>query len=216
MNHSEQFVKNTAQKCTLPSRSRAGRRRKAPSKPRCSRGRPNAGAVRTVKWCTSTKWSWFILSYICVSLPALKVNAVCGRVCNAKYASLWIHRGICWVCEEAERSAGRCPHRAACSLAAFCPHLRQCFTCTGVSCDECGMFYADGDDVQCLVDRFQPVAIYLDFDRTLCTTRGGGSPLIGNHSLDPGLTSVLSCAPETATVVTRNRCDCMPQYRCLC
>eukprot|EP00873_Tetraselmis_striata_P029932 jgi/Tetstr1/450196/TSEL_037235.t2 len=97
----------------------------------------------------------------------LKGETKC-RVCNAKYASLWIHRGIC------------------------------------VSCDECGMFYADGDDVQCLVDRFQPVAIYLDFDRTLCTTRGGGSPLIGNHSLDPGLTSVLSCAPETATVVTRN------------
>lgn len=126
------------------------------------------------------------------------------RVCRAKYASLWIHRGICWVCEESERNAGRCPHRAACNPAAFCPHRKQCFLCSAASCEECCFFYADGEDVQCLVERFKPVAIYLDFDRTLCTTRGGGSPLVGNHSLDPGLLSVLSCAPETATVVTRN------------
>jgi hypothetical protein len=70
---------------------------------------------------------------------------------------------------------------------------------------ECGFFFGDGEDVQCLVERLSPAAIYLDFDRTLCTTKGGGSPLVGNHSLDPGLASVLSVYADRAVVVTRNR-----------
>jgi hypothetical protein len=36
----------------------------------------------------------------------------------------------------------------------------------------------DGEDVRLLAANLQPWAIFLDFDRTLATTRGGGSPLV--------------------------------------
>ena len=98
---------------------------------------------------------------------------LCIRICKASYSPLWVHRGVCRVCEEAECDAGRCPHRQACSPASFCPHLRACLSCTGGSCEECGFLFGDGEDVQCLVERLKPKAIYIDFDRTLCTTKGG-------------------------------------------
>ena len=44
--------------------------------------------------------------------------------------------------------------------------------------------------------------VFLDFDRTLCSTKSGGSPLIGKHSVDPELLSVAALYPTH--LVTRN------------
>ena len=47
--------------------------------------------------------------------------------------------------------------------------------------------------------------VFLDFDRTLCTTRGGGSPLVGSHSVDPDLAALIAQRPAGSVhVVTRN------------
>jgi len=43
---------------------------------------------------------------------------------------------------------------------------------------------------------------FFDFDRTLCTTKSGGSPLQGRHSLDTELAAVAAALPTY--VVTRN------------
>jgi hypothetical protein len=50
----------------------------------------------------------------------------------------------------------------------------------------------------------QPHAVFLDWDRTLCTTRTGGSPLVGKHSLDPDLHGLLVQFARRAHIVTRN------------
>ena len=46
-------------------------------------------------------------------------------------------------------------------------------------------------------------AVFLDFDRTVCTTKSGGSPAVGAHRCDPELLSILAAHPF-AHVVTRN------------
>ncbi|CAK0883574.1 unnamed protein product [Prorocentrum cordatum] len=56
--------------------------------------------------------------------------------------------------------------------------------CDQWQCEECGLLRGDGEDVWELVGRLRPAAVFLDFDRTLATTRAGGSPLEGNHSVD--------------------------------
>jgi hypothetical protein len=45
-------------------------------------------------------------------------------------------------------------------------------------------------------------AVFLDFDRTLCSTKAGRSPLLGLHNVDPELASL--CATYPVYVVTRN------------
>lgn len=45
--------------------------------------------------------------------------------------------------------------------------------------------------------------LFLDFDRTLATTKSGASPLLGSQSVDPELAALI--ATHTAHVVTRNR-----------
>ena len=50
----------------------------------------------------------------------------------------------------------------------------------------------------------RPDWLFVDFDRTLCSTRGG-SPLNGNHSIDDELVALCSqMAAGRAQVVTRN------------
>merc|ERR1712232_502079 len=61
----------------------------------------------------------------------------------------------------------------------------------------------DGEDVWQLVAQLQPAAIFLDFDRTLATTKAGASPLEGNHSVDADLAAV--CGDHDCVhIVTRN------------
>ena len=45
-------------------------------------------------------------------------------------------------------------------------------------------------------------AVFLDFDRTLCSTKAGRSPLLGLHNVDPELASL--CTTYPVYVVTRN------------
>ena len=45
--------------------------------------------------------------------------------------------------------------------------------------------------------------LFMDFDRTLCTTKTGSSPLNGRHALDPELMG-LACSHPNVHVVTRN------------
>ena len=61
----------------------------------------------------------------------------------------------------------------------------------------------DGEDVAALVESEQPRAVFLDFDRTLCTTKSGANPTRGRHAADPDLLAVAASRRETH-VVTRN------------
>jgi hypothetical protein len=66
--------------------------------------------------------------------------------------------------------------------------------------------HGDGDDVQELIHRLSPDVLFLDFDRTICSTKTGGSPLQGKHSVDEGLLScILNAAPGSCHIVTRNQ-----------
>jgi hypothetical protein len=71
----------------------------------------------------------------------------------------------------------------------------------------CRLIQGDGEDVSALVERLRPRCLFLDFDRTVCSTKAGGSPLSGTHSVDPELLALL-CAPLSTGmdvhIVTRN------------
>ena len=94
-------------------------------------------------------------------------------------------RQVCFYCAEQLREAGQCVGvrlgRPGCSRASFCPHHRRCFVCDGADgwagCAECRLLRGDGADVVALVQSVQADAVFLDFDRTLATTKRGASPL---------------------------------------
>ena len=46
-------------------------------------------------------------------------------------------------------------------------------------------------------------SIFVDFDRTLASTKSGGSPLQGNHTVDPDLLTLAASHPNFH-IVTRN------------
>lgn len=58
--------------------------------------------------------------------------------------------------------------------------------------------------MQDAVDRLHADIVFLDFDRTICSTKGGGNPLQGNHSADPDLVA-LAALHGNVHVVTRNQ-----------
>ena len=124
--------------------------------------------------------------------------------CQRAFSKLWVHRGVCCECEQHRRAHGCCPFNAACSTLAFCPHDRKCFVCDAWSCDACRLTRGDSEDVLALAEALQPGHIFLDFDRTLATTRGGGSPLQGKHRADPELLGLFSTFRGRVHVVTRN------------
>ena len=66
------------------------------------------------------------------------------------------------------------------------------------------MGQGDGDAVAALCMQLEPEVLFLDFDRTLATTRSGGSPLDGVHALDVELADLMAAGVPT-WVVTRNR-----------
>ena len=138
------------------------------------------------------------------------------RRCGGSFSNLWVSNGACFRCEEELRAAGTCPFRGGgggdgpgagkggrCPPGAFCPHHRRCVACERWSCDACGVRCGDGEDVAALVESEQPRAVFLDFDRTLCTTKSGANPMRGRHVADPDLLAVAASRPETH-VVTRN------------
>eukprot|EP00928_Gymnodinium_smaydae_P045933 TRINITY_DN30578_c0_g1_i1.p1 TRINITY_DN30578_c0_g1~~TRINITY_DN30578_c0_g1_i1.p1 ORF type:complete len:725 (+),score=86.55 TRINITY_DN30578_c0_g1_i1:47-2221(+) len=127
----------------------------------------------------------------------------CGR-CGEELTRLWLHRGLCMKCEGELRAEGRCPYGGQrCGTRTFCPHYSRCIVCEQWSCEECKLLRGDGEDVEQLVSQRAPAVVFLDFDRTLCTTKAGASPLQGNHSLDVDLVSVCS-SHERVSIVTRS------------
>eukprot|EP00927_Polykrikos_kofoidii_P059829 TRINITY_DN54952_c0_g1_i1.p1 TRINITY_DN54952_c0_g1~~TRINITY_DN54952_c0_g1_i1.p1 ORF type:complete len:653 (-),score=94.80 TRINITY_DN54952_c0_g1_i1:68-2026(-) len=122
--------------------------------------------------------------------PEEETNLVpCSR-CGEKYTKLWLHRDLCFTCENALRSEGRCPYRDRCGRRSFCPHDQRCIVCEQWSCEQCHLVRGDGEDVWQIALQLRPALIFLDFDRTLATTKAGASPLVGSHSVDPDLAAV--------------------------
>jgi hypothetical protein len=55
------------------------------------------------------------------------------------------------------------------------------------------MIRGDGDVVAGLAAAMSPnVTIFLDFDRTIASTKCGADPLVGSHSIDASLLSVIN------------------------
>ena len=138
-----------------------------------------------------------------------RASMVCVH-CNVAHTPTWVKEGVCLGCEHRLRREGRCPFgapsgaRRGCGEATWCAHAQRCFLCDGWSCAACRLYQGDGSDVAALAASLQPRAVFIDFDRTLCTTKGG-SPLSGTHRLTEELVEL--CAqmpPGLAHVVTRN------------
>lgn len=125
------------------------------------------------------------------------------NTCPNMYSSLWVHRGVCYECERKSREAGKCPFGKRCKPLAFCPHSKRCFVCDAWSCSACRLTRGDGEDVAIMVERIKPHVVFLDFDRTLATTKGGGSPLQGAHTVDVDLAAMIA-GHRNVHVVTRN------------
>lgn len=142
--------------------------------------------------------------------------------CHGYFDSRWIRYGICSICEtrtRESRTEGEC-FFASCKAGAdaFCRHYQRCFVCDAPhSCNECRLYRGDGEVVMSLVETLQPKLLLLDFDRTLCSTKSGASPLPKNalhsktkegyvHSIDPDLKAAVLAhqAFGCAHVVTRN------------
>ena len=63
----------------------------------------------------------------------------------------------------------------------------------------------DGELVISLCDAWRPSHLFLDFDRTLCTTRGGANPCLGQHTVDSELHEAAVAMGGATHIVTRNR-----------
>uniref|UniRef100_A0A7S0GIP6 Uncharacterized protein n=1 Tax=Proboscia inermis TaxID=420281 RepID=A0A7S0GIP6_9STRA len=61
----------------------------------------------------------------------------------------------------------------------YCPHFHRCFICDAPhSCEKlCRLSRGNGEHCIALVDAIRPNFLLLDFDRTLASTKSGGSPL---------------------------------------
>jgi hypothetical protein len=148
----------------------------------------------------------------------------CSHCCGF-FDSRWIRYQICSICESLKRDQSderRCLF-VSCKIGAeaFCSHHRRCFVCDAPhSCLECRFSTGDGEVVAAMVETMQPKLLLLDFDRTLCSTKSGASPLpkVSNnskrqhskegysHSIDPELKAAV-LAQQThgdSYVVTRN------------
>ena len=172
--------------------------------------------------------------------PSFVGNQTCSR-CKLSLGRLWLERNssICIRCDLEWRhgkhigpgesiscslvSGGQCPIQTrACLPEAWCLHARRCFSCETHSCEKCSLVSGDGSDVAALAEQSGAVAVFLDFDRTIASTKNGQSPYPvartskadGNtfstgrgpslHTIDEDLAGLMSWHPNT-WIVTRNR-----------
>jgi len=109
----------------------------------------------------------------------------CRGGCGASYSKIWVDNEVCFFCEARLRDEGLCGS-TRCTRRCFCPHHKRCFVCDGGNgwggCNTCRLLCGDGDDVVALVQRVGAYVVFLDFDRTLATTKRGGSPLANPSS----------------------------------
>ena len=90
----------------------------------------------------------------------------------------------------------------------FCTHQSLCAACDAgfESCLECRLAQGDGEVVLSACEEWKPAKLFLDFDRTLCSTRGGANPLLGSHTIDAELHAAAAAMGDARThVLTRNR-----------
>ena len=130
----------------------------------------------------------------------------CWR-CERRYARVWITRGVCFACEASCRRDGRCPMNATCRAkdAWFCAHQGLCFKCDNrPSCGACRFYSGDGEDVVGHAERLGAAKVFLDWDRTFCSTKSGADPTRGNHDLDASLLALAQRDPARVVVVTRS------------
>ena len=148
------------------------------------------------------------------------------RRCHSTFSRLWQEKGVCWTCEEQARRAGHCPFDRGAGTGSvgatraapphpFCAHQGRCAACdeaSFVSCTTCRLAQGDGDAVLAACDAWRPSKLYVDFDRTLCSTRGGADPTRCHgkgataHAIDTELHTAASLPYVVEThVVTRNR-----------
>ena len=175
------------------------------------------------------------------ALAYLRGKQACGA-CGGVFGGLWVQSGTCFRCDAVARNAGVCPKsvprfgsgsgsrddkegngkkRSTCPVSAWCPHRRRCMACEALffsECASCGVTRGDGEDVAALVESFDMLCVFLDFDRTLCATKQGASPVrrtterkeaeaslpFPYAEFDAALMSVATSHRETH-VVTRNR-----------
>ena len=106
-------------------------------------------------------------------------------------------------------AAGSTPReRAAAGLTAahpFCPHQSRCAACDGgfVSCGECRLAQGDGEAVLAAIDTWRPSKLFLDFDLTLCSTRGGANPLSGARNVHTHIYGSYTCTHTHTRTRTR-------------
>lgn len=62
---------------------------------------------------------------------------------------------------------------------AYCPHRHLCFVCDAPhDCERlCRLARGDGEAALAAVETLRPGLLLIDFDRTLCSTKSGASPL---------------------------------------
>ena len=127
--------------------------------------------------------------------------------CETVYGRVWVNRGVCFRCESSVRAAGACPFLQRCRdrPGSFCPHLNRCFKCDArTCCERCRVYAGDGDDVLALARTVGAAKVFLDWDRTFCTTKAGADPTKGDHSLDAALLEFAQARPSNVVVVTRS------------
>jgi hypothetical protein len=111
-----------------------------------------------------------------------KATSVCKQ-CNGIFDPLWVHVGLCAVCEQAHRLSGAglksCLYGCKFGADAFCTHAGRCFACdTPHACEvDCRLSRGDGEVVAAKVLALRPELLLVDFDRTLATTKSGASPM---------------------------------------
>jgi hypothetical protein len=114
------------------------------------------------------------------------------RCCNDKFSKAFVTRSVCIKCETEHRETGLCPFalvrkagQATCSPALWCPHNKKCGACENNSCADCRFHTLNGDGVASLVTnlcsrRGVNCVVFLDFDKTLSSTRRGNPPTSKN------------------------------------
>jgi len=105
------------------------------------------------------------------------------KSCDGHFDSRWIRFGMCSICEDKRRQKDKnineCIFGCKLKSEAYCSHFGRCFVCDApYSCEQlCRLSRGSGEVAISLVETLQPQLLLLDFDRTLCTTKSGASPL---------------------------------------
>ena len=144
--------------------------------------------------------------------------------CDGQFANIWIRHSLCFSCESYKRDSrvlDECIfENCTAGPGAFCIHSRRCFHCDAShSCEQlCRLSKGNGEFALNLVESIRPKLLLLDFDRTLCSTKSGASPLPTRkqmttsmkdkrvHSVDQDLKLAILATQAfgTSHIVTRN------------